>query len=505
MLSDFEEVEEETPKLPPGPSGMYKYGSVITEAPTTNDRQTTYGVQFVWKPCKEYLQGGGSFWKGRRILNADTSRADALRGNTSNAVRIGDDDDDDTANIANNVGTTGGKPGANDHDNENVNGDEKTGSSDGEKNPRDHLESNGNRPGSLSHAVDAYIDIDDDDDDDDGDDPGPDVDVDVDVEADVGANPDCPDDPMPQRRLRGVSRSTGLKADGNNWRHLFVTCNSNAVRIYEARRGHRPYCLQRYEDDDATEVFYCVGWTYNADGNHEWWACAAGRKGIVRIVDVQTATLKMSLTGHGEAVNDLKFHPKDPSLILTASKDESLRLWNLRTGVTIAVFAGLKGHRGEVVYADFNHDGSRFASCGIDNSVRIWDVYDDDKVVNAIKDSHHVADLGVNDPYIYTDESGTRRKTKVVMSQFPYFVTRKVHKHYVDCVMWVGDLLLSKSVHNRMFLWEPESDRESLASPACNYSLLEEYVLDVCNVWFIRFSMDRMRRLVACGNDKVRF
>lgn len=482
MLSDFE-VEEETQKLPPGPSGMYRYGSVATEAPTTGDRQTTYGVQFVWKPCKEYLQGGGSFWKGRRTLNPDMSRADALRGKVGGALDVGGDNDNNNINISNNASDGNGNPADNDHNDGNVNGKKDIDLSDCEKDKRDHSTSNGNRFRNLPHDVDA--------------------DVDVDVEADVNVDVDAGVEIVSQRRLKRASSSTDGNVGGKSWRHLFVTCNSNAIRIYEARRGHRPRCLQRFEDDDATEVFYCVGWTYNADGNHEWWACAAGRKGIVRVLNVQTASLKMSLTGHGEAINDLKFHPRDPSLILTASKDESLRLWNLRTGVTIAVFAGLKGHRGEVVYADFNHDGSRFASCGIDNSVRIWDVYDDEKVVIAIKDSHHVADLKVDDPYIYIDETGTRQKTKVVMSQFPYFVTRKVHKHYVDCVMWVGDLLLSKSVHNRMFLWEPESDRESLTSPACNYSLLEEYVLDVCNVWFIRFSMDRTRRLVACGNDKV--
>lgn len=286
------------------------------------------------------------------------------------------------------------------------------------------------------------------------------------------------------------------------WRNLFVTCNANCVRVYEARKKLKPLLLQLYEDEDPKEEFYCVAWTYNADGNHEWWACAAGKKGVVRILNVQKASMKTSLAGHGEAINDLKVHPRDPALLITASKDESLRLWNLRTGSTVAVFAGLKGHRGEVVHVDFDRDGKRFASCGIDNSVRIWDA-DEAKVIRAIKESHEAADLGVEDTYVYRDKTGTRKKTKVPICQFPYFVTRKVHKHYVDCVMWVGDLLLSKSVHNRIFLWEPTADRESLSSPASNYTLLEEYVLSVCHVWFIRFAMDRSRRLMACGNDKV--
>lgn len=293
------------------------------------------------------------------------------------------------------------------------------------------------------------------------------------------------------------------KTEGR-WRDLFVTCNGISIRIYEAKKRAKPMLLQIFEDEDVNEQFYCVAWTYNVDGNHEWWVCAAGKKGVLRVVNVQKGTNKMALTGHGEAINDLKVHPKDPALVMTASKDESLRLWNLRTQSTIAVFAGLKGHRGEVVHLDFNASGSRVASCGIDNSVRVWEIDCDDKVMAAILQSHEAADVGVNDTYVYHDKTGTRCKTKVPICQFPVFVTRKVHKHYVDCVMWVGDLLLSKSVHNRMFLWEPGDDRESLSVPASSYTLLEEYVLDVCNVWFIRFGMDRQRRLVACGNDKVR-
>lgn len=424
--------------------GRYKYASSVGESPTSNERQATYGVQFVWRPCKEYIQGGGSFWKGRGILNPERNLLRAQSGEPE-PITIDDEEEDDDDE-------------ADDFDIDDDDDDD------------DEPVSRRRRSGKNS----AVIDLNDDEDDE--------------------------DEIRPSRRRTSLSNHLNTE-----WRDLFATCNGNAVRIYEAKLRQKPKALQRYEDEDVTEQFYCVGWTYNADGQHEWWVCAAGRKGVLRVIDVHKGELKKSLVGHGEAINDLKVHPRDPSLVLTASKDESLRLWNLRTGVVVVVFAGLKGHRGEVVYADFNRTGGKFASCGIDNSIRVWDIYDDDKVVLAIQESHRIADLGVTDPEVYIDETGTRKKAKSAMSQFPIFVTRKVHKHYVDCVMWVGDLLLSKSVHNRMFLWEPEADKESLASPACNFSLLEEYVLDVCNVWFIRFAMDRTRQYVACGNDKVSF
>lgn len=322
--------------------------------------------------------------------------------------------------------------------------------------------------------------------------------VDADGDTEMGSGAGAASGEMPNTESNGQNAESGRAVD---WTNVFATCCQKYVRIYKANKGAKPTMLQLYVDPAEDEQFYTVSWTFNVIGTGEWWLVAAGARGVLRVFNISVGKLEKTMIGHGESINCAMTHPRDPALILTASKDESLRLWNLRTSSTVAIFAGLRGHRGEVLYADFNYTGTHFASCGIDNSIRVWEIADDEKVMKAIRSTHSAADQGITDVCVYKDQLGQRRKTVVPMVQFPKFATLKVHKHYVDCVMWVGDLLVSKSLQNRILLWEPRGDREALASPASYFTVLEEYMLENCTSWFIRFGLDRSRRLVACGNE----
>src|SRR5262249_18152095 len=73
--------------------------------------------------------------------------------------------------------------------------------------------------------------------------------------------------------------------------------------------------------------------------------------------------------GHEKSVNFAAFSP-DASRVVTASSDNTARIWDAASANEIAV---LRGHEDEVRSAAFSPDGSRIVTASKDRTARIWD------------------------------------------------------------------------------------------------------------------------------------
>jgi polycomb protein EED len=233
--------------------------------------------------------------------------------------------------------------------------------------------------------------------------------------------------------------------------------------------------------------------------------CVAGIRGVIKVIDTVHQMLSMTLSGHGKDIYDLKFSPTDEWLLLSASKDESIRLWNVQKATCVAIFAGHEGHRDSVLAVGWHPWGDRFASAGMDTTVKLWGTGEGTAVHHALQASNSVQAR----TWDASSNSGPAAATfRTMYEQMPYFSTNKVHTDYVDCVRFVGDLVLSKSISDTVVLWKPEFTRtlrHGTSKPTHQrlpneVIALREFTIDKCDVWFIRFDTNIDSRMLAVGN-----
>ncbi len=85
----------------------------------------------------------------------------------------------------------------------------------------------------------------------------------------------------------------------------------------------------------------------------------------------------ITLTGHADLVTMATFSPDD-TLIATASKDHTAKLWQTIGGKELFT---LKGHEDSVISAHFSPDGKLLVTASLDKTARIWNVSDGKQLV----------------------------------------------------------------------------------------------------------------------------
>jgi WD40 repeat protein len=99
---------------------------------------------------------------------------------------------------------------------------------------------------------------------------------------------------------------------------------------------------------------------------------------------VANAQAPIEFKGHEEVVYDAKFLPDGKSLV-TASFDQTLKLWDVATQSTLRT---MEGHTGIVLTVDVSADGKMIASGSSDRTIRLWDVPNSDPIsTNKVHDA----------------------------------------------------------------------------------------------------------------------
>jgi WD40 repeat protein len=119
-----------------------------------------------------------------------------------------------------------------------------------------------------------------------------------------------------------------------------------------------------------------TGLAFSPDG---FSLASASRDGTIRLWDVYTASERAILAGHTDRVLDVAYSP-DGSRVASASLDGTIRLWDAGSGAQITSF----NHGAPASYVAYSPDGSRVASGGdnpdagggLSGLARVWNTSD---------------------------------------------------------------------------------------------------------------------------------
>lgn len=144
------------------------------------------------------------------------------------------------------------------------------------------------------------------------------------------------------------------------------------------------------------------------------------------IFDIERDEPIRELSGHGKAINDLQVSPLSPDILVSASEDLTVRIWNLspkHEKQPCRAILGGQGHPQPLLTLDFHPNGRWLLTGAMDTAVALW----------AVPSLEELDSIDNIEPTLHP---------------YPYFISSEIHTNFVDCVKWYGDCILSRAARN---------------------------------------------------------
>ena len=259
-----------------------------------------------------------------------------------------------------------------------------------------------------------------------------------------------------------------LSIEGN----LLLVVGGEYLKIYNIEDNYKLISSNLIK----TEILYCLS-TQSLDNNNLI-ASIGGKNCIIRIIDIIENKEINQLIGNKNEIYCLKFSNKDKNILLSGSKDITIRLWNIISGKQICIFGGPQSHKAEILSIDWHISGNYIVSSGIDNSIKIWD-------------------LSIPKIRSRIDKSLKNENFKTLIKTRSIFSCNSIHDNYIDCVKFNGNFIISKSVTGVIREWipifNPEGDSFYIINTYC-YQIKDK-------IWYVKFLFEEEKKIIVVGND----
>ncbi|XP_071126976.1 pleiotropic regulator 1-like isoform X1 [Mytilus edulis] len=159
--------------------------------------------------------------------------------------------------------------------------------------------------------------------------------------------------------IRGSDQSKALVTIGQQQALVPKKAQTMAKPVW-----HPPWKLYRVISGHLGWV-RCVA----VEPGNQWFATGANDR-MIKIWDLASGTLKLSLTGHISAVRGVVVSPRQPYLF-SCGEDKQVKCWDLEYNKTIKHY---HGHLSAVYAIDLHPTIDVLVTCGRDGTARVWDM-----------------------------------------------------------------------------------------------------------------------------------
>ena len=177
------------------------------------------------------------------------------------------------------------------------------------------------------------------------------------------------------------------------------------------------------------------------------------------------------LIGHKNDINDLKFLIKHPNILLSASSDSTVRIWDVKIKKLLCIYGGPFSHPSHVLTLDFHLSEQFIASAGFDQVVMFWDI-----------------------DFVLKKHESNENFKKCILKTKPFFETY-IHENYIDTVKFFGDLVLSKSTNGVILLWKPIFNDEK-----DHHFIIKKLLYTSSKIWYVKFHLNLIENLLFIGD-----
>ncbi|KAF8980761.1 hypothetical protein BGZ46_003723 [Entomortierella lignicola] len=152
----------------------------------------------------------------------------------------------------------------------------------------------------------------------------------------------------------------------------------------------------------------------------------AGTDRVIHVLSLARSKELVRLIGHNHTVTDIQAHPTKDEYLLSASKDGTVRMWNILTGKCLLIFE----YKASVVCFIPSAKGQVFLTGGYNGEVRQWNVPE------------------------FESEPGEPIVTPASESRI---LQSNLHSARIDCIRIANNKVLSKSVNGKVEYWDHET------------------------------------------------